>query len=72
MRIEEFGEKIWELVDKDEESGGLLMLDDLNMWLHADGCLGASFNKVAIPCEERPWDEALDVIYEHIKKIKGQ
>lgn len=66
MTIEEFEAQIQSLLTDDEGN----LEESLRLYPHLDGCFGASFRGEAIPCEGRPWNEALDAIVEYIKQAR--
>jgi len=65
--IDEFEEAIGRLLHYKDEDGIGWLREGLEMFVHMDGCLGARYNGVLIPCERRSWRESLDVILKYIE-----
>ena len=62
MEIDEFEKRILAALKYDDKDGVEWYLEDLYLWIHADGCLGASFMGCLIPCEGHSWGDALAII----------
>lgn len=67
MDITQFEKEINELFIKDEY-GLFASGPELDLFVHLDGCLGCRYKGKLIPCEEVPWDEALEIIIAFIRK----
>lgn len=68
MQMNEFEEKVNNILAFQDEDGESWIEDSLEMHNDLDGCLSASFRGEAILCEGLPWDEALDEIVRHLTK----
>ena len=64
MDILEFEKRIKAVLRKDEDG---LYDEELELFLHKDGCLGCKFKGESIPCEGLPWDDALARIIEYVE-----
>ena len=68
LSILEFEKKLKELLrDSSWEVWEEWYFEEFEMYLQADGCLGARIGKKSIPCEGRDWDESLACIIAYIE-----
>ena len=68
MQMDEFEKQIIKLLSYIDEDGIQWLDDSLSIYPHPDGCLGARYKGIPIPCEGQTWDKALDTIVEFIRK----
>lgn len=68
MQMNEFQDKVNEILTFKDEDGIEWLEESLNIYPVMDGCMSASFRGELIPCEGVPWDEALDEIVRHLTK----
>lgn len=68
MKINQFQQKLFALFERDEM--GLYQDIDgkIELYPHMDGCSGCRYGDELVPCEGMPWENALDIIIEFIKK----
>ena len=69
MTFNDFEEQIWDLLATPDEDGIWMIwnVSDLELFIHADGCLGARYLGEPIRSEAGRWEDGLDAIIDHIK-----
>jgi hypothetical protein len=68
MNINEFEKQITEILTYHDEDGINMIEESLKIYIHLDGCLGATFRKMGIPCEGCSWEDALGIIVNFIRR----